>query len=153
MDEHKFILLESSVVPDVFIKVLEAKRLLAEGEAKSATQAAKTAGISRSAFYKYKDSVFSYGKGSGGSILTVSATLKDRAGVLSGLLLEFYKAGANILTVNQNIPTGGAPVPTAERVKLMVPPPAITLFRAASPALVNTNSVMVLSSRRYGFIF
>lgn len=105
--ENKYVLVNSSVLPEVYLKVLEAKEFLESGEAKTAKSAAKMAGISRSAYYKYKDYVYSYQRNSKENVITVFATLKDRAGALSELLLRFYKSGANILTVNQNIPIDG----------------------------------------------
>jgi len=112
MDEKpKFLLVDSRVLPDVFYKVVYAKRLLAKGKARSSSEAAKMADISRSAFYKYKDCVFPYESKMGDSIATFSATLEDEPGVLASLIAELYRVGANILTVNQNIPVDGvAPV-------------------------------------------
>lgn len=103
----KLLLVDASVLPDVFEKVLDAKRRLASGEAESATDAARLAGISRSAFYKYKNMVFSYDADGGAQILTVHFVLNDRPGVLSAVLTAYASAGANILTVNQNIPADG----------------------------------------------
>ncbi|MDD2362758.1 MAG: ACT domain-containing protein [Oscillospiraceae bacterium] len=106
--EHsQMLLVDSNILPDVFIRVADAKQLLESGNAASATEAARLAGISRSAFYKYKDGVFFYDAVAGGRVLTVLAELSDRPGVLSGVLSAFASAGANILTVNQNIPNDG----------------------------------------------
>ena len=104
----KLLLVDASVLPDVFEKVLQAKRLLASGEASSASEAARMAGISRSAFYKYKNTVFPYDADGEGHILTVHFVLTDRPGVLSSVLAAFAQAGANVLTVNQDIPADGA---------------------------------------------
>ena len=98
---------DAAILPEVFGKVLQAKEYLQSGQAETAAQAARLAGISRSAFYKYKDAVFSYEPERTGHILTVHFILKDNPGVLSSLLSAFAQAGANILTVNQNIPAGG----------------------------------------------
>lgn len=106
-DEPRFLLVEAKVLPEVFIKVVEAKTLLARGKAKNSSQAAQMAGISRSAFYKYRDCVLLYDERMSKSIVTFYLTLEDRPGVLSTLLGELYKAGANIITVNQNIPVDG----------------------------------------------
>ena len=106
-EKPNFLLVSAQVLPEVFLKVVEAKMLLAQGKAKSSSQAAKLAGISRSAFYKYKDSVYLYDERMSESLVTFSLTLEDRPGVLSSTLTELYKAGANIITVNQNIPAGG----------------------------------------------
>ena len=105
--QQRSFLVAESVLPEVFGKVLYAKGLLQAGQADSATEAARMAGISRSAFYKYKDAVFSYDASRSGNILTVQFILRDRPGVLSSVLSAFADAGANILTVNQNIPSGG----------------------------------------------
>lgn len=103
----KYLLVDANVLPDVFLKVVAAKSLLACGKAKTTSQAAQMVGISRSAFYKYKDSVFTQGASAADSMLTLTATLSDEPGVLSRFTSELYSAGANILTVNQNIPVDG----------------------------------------------
>lgn len=103
----RFLLVDAAVLPEVFARVVDAKRLLATGRAASSAEAARLAGISRSAFYKYKDAVFPYDEEKAGRILTVHAVLQDQPGILSSVLTAFAEAGANILTVNQNIPAGG----------------------------------------------
>ena len=103
----KYLLVDAAVLPDVFLRVVTAKSLLAGGKAKTTSQAAQMVGISRSAFYKYKDSVFAQGASAADSMLTLTATLSDEPGVLSRFTSELYSAGANILTVNQNIPVDG----------------------------------------------
>lgn len=107
MSKSTFLIVDSSVLPDVFEKVIAAKKLIRFGKASSAAEAARLAGISRSAFYKYKDTVFPYEEAAD-RIITVHAVLKDVPGVLSAFISTFFDAGANILTVNQNIPVGGA---------------------------------------------
>lgn len=107
MEEGQLVLIDSSVLPEVFLRTLEAKRLLTSGEAKNSSEAARMAGISRSAFYKYKDSVYRYSQEMPGQMITIVARLNDRPGVLSHLITELYRVGANILTVNQNIPVDG----------------------------------------------
>lgn len=103
----RYLLVDTNVLPDVFAKVVSAKALLANGSAKTASQAAQMAGVSRSAFYKYKDCVFAQSASQKGSMLTLTATLQDEPGVLSRLIGELYGAGVNILTINQNIPVDG----------------------------------------------
>ena len=91
--------------------------------ASTAAQAARLAGISRTAFYKYRDAVFSYDAGKSGGIVTVHLILQDNPGVLSALLAAFADAGANILTVNQNIPAGGvASVSISARTDRLIMP-------------------------------
>lgn len=109
MQTSDMILVNSKVLPEVFSRVLLAKQMLNSGEYKSAAECCNAAGISRSAFYKYKDYVFEYSDKSG-TIVTVHAVLRDKAGVLSKFMSILYESGANILTVNQSIPTGGKAV-------------------------------------------
>mgnify|MGYP001534608856 FL=1 len=106
METERYLLINSKVLPPVFESVIYAKELLSLGKATSAAKAAKMAGISRSAFYKYKDFVFKYSAGSVSS-LNLSAVLSDRAGVFSALTAALYKCGANIITLNQGLPENG----------------------------------------------
>lgn len=123
MAESKLLLVDTAVLPEVYGKVVEAKRLLAVGRVKNLSEAAKKAGISRSALYKYKDYVFMYNAGLEQNVVTLSATLEDRPGVLSGLINAVTRAGANILTVNQNIPSDGvAPVSVSAQLEGGVQP-------------------------------
>ncbi len=108
MNEYsQLVLVDSSVLPEVIIKVIEVKKLLANKEEKSSVAACKKVGISRSAFYKYKDSIFSYDKELTNKIITIYAELKDEPGVLSSVLVSLHLLNANILTVNQTIPIDG----------------------------------------------
>ena len=103
MGKVNYLLVDMSVLPEVYVKVIEAKGYLQSGEAANASQAAKMAGISRSAYYKYKDKIFEYSE-QGDDVTTINAKLQDNAGVLSSVMNELYLAGANILAVNQSIP-------------------------------------------------
>ena len=104
MEKINFYLINASIVPDIYKKVITAKSLLASGKAKSASQAAKMADISRSAYYKYKDAIFEYHGDDSSDTATIYARLLGNAGVLSSLMNELYKAGANVLSVNQSVP-------------------------------------------------
>lgn len=99
--------MNQELLPDVYARVIAAKSLLASGEAANASQAAKMAGISRSAYYKYKDGVFEYDPQNGGEVLTLSLRLMDTMGVLSAVTAELYRLGANVLSINQNVPKNG----------------------------------------------
>lgn len=94
-------------MPEIFTKVLEAKKMLACGEEKSSASVCKKIGISRSAFYKYKDFVFAYNEKMTQKIISLYIILKDEPGVLANVLTRLHARGANILTVNQNIPIDG----------------------------------------------
>ncbi|MDD6672518.1 MAG: ACT domain-containing protein [Eubacteriales bacterium] len=103
MGKVNYLLVDMSILPDVYTRVIKAKNYLQSGEAANASQAAKMAGISRSAYYKYKDKIFEYSE-QGEDVSTFNAKLRDNAGVLSSVMNELYMAGANILAVNQSIP-------------------------------------------------
>ena len=102
--ESKFLLVDSKVLPEVFVKVMEAKRLLQLGDCKTASEAAERTGISRSAFYKYKDHVLLIEEMSKDRVITLFFLLLDQPGTLSRILTVLADDGANILTINQNIP-------------------------------------------------
>jgi len=108
----KYYIVEASALPEVFLKVAEAKRMLESGEATTVGEATKATGISRSAFYKYRDAMMPFQNLMAGRIITFQLTLKDRTGVLSGILSIFAYNGANILTINQNIPVSGCAIVT-----------------------------------------
>ena len=103
----KYYIVAANALPEVFIKVAEAKRMMQTGEADTVGDATRKAGISRSAFYKYKDSVQPFNDMKAEHIITFYGMLKDNTGVLSHVLGIFASSGANILTINQSIPTNG----------------------------------------------
>ena len=103
----KYYIVAAEALPEIFIKVAEAKRMMQTGEVDTVGEATKRAGISRSAFYKYKDSVQPFNDMKAEHIITFYAMLKDKSGVLSRVLSIFASSGANILTINQSIPTNG----------------------------------------------
>ena len=103
----RYYLVAAEVLPEIFVKVAEANRLLRAGEVGTAGEAAKTVGISRSAYYKYRDAIQPFTDMSTGHIITFYALLTNRSGVLSNVLSVFARSGANILTINQSIPTDG----------------------------------------------
>ena len=125
MDTHsKYYIVEESALPEVFMKVVEAKRLLTIGVAATVNEATRMTGISRSAFYKYRDAVMPFQNMMTGRILTFQLRLHDTPGVLSGLLKTFAQFEANILTINQTIPSGGCALVTisAETMHMIVSP-------------------------------
>ena len=106
MPKDDFFLVSPKVLPPVFAGVILAKQLLADGTASNSSQAAKMAGISRSAFYKYRDYVFKDTEVHS-DYLSLNAVLTDKAGVFSSLTAALYKMGANIITIHQGIPMDG----------------------------------------------
>lgn len=108
----KYFLVEANILPEIFLKVVKAKELLETGEAATVAGATAKVGISRSAFYKYKDSITPFHDLKGGRMITLHITLRHKMGVLSSLLAVFAGTGANILTINQSIPMNGAALVT-----------------------------------------
>lgn len=102
-----YVLVDSEVAPDIFVKVVEAKNYLASGKCRTIGEALEYANISRTAFYKYKDHVFSYNDAKSEKMLTLGFTLEDISGILSDILIVLSSYKTNVLTINQNIPVNG----------------------------------------------
>ena len=119
----KYFIVEAEAMPEIIRKVAEAKRLLETGEKTTVNGAAREVGISRSAFYKYKDAVHPFQDMLHGRIVTLQTVLRDEPGVLSGVLNVFAGTGINILTINQGIPVSGCALVTigAETSGLHIP--------------------------------
>ena len=118
----KYYIVEASALPEVFLKVAEAKRLLSTGEATTVNEATRMTNISRSAFYKYRDSVLPFQSMMTGRIITFQLILQDEPGVLSWILSIFADYHANLMTINSIVPTNGCAVVTisAETIDLTV---------------------------------
>ena len=108
----KYYIIEASALPEVFLKVAEAKRLLSTGEAATVNEAAKMTDISRSAFYKYRDSILPFQDIKAGRIITFQFMLHDEPGVLSSMLTSFAQHEANILSINSIGPSNGCALVT-----------------------------------------
>ena len=105
MRQHKkFYIVDKGVLPEIFLKVMDVKNLLESGREKTVQDAVSSVGISRSAFYKYRDAIFPLYENTRGKTVTFGVNLDDTKGVLSSVLNLIAAAGANILTINQNIP-------------------------------------------------
>ena len=107
-----YYIVDAEALPEIFRKVVDARRMLDTGEAETVNQTVQLAGISRSAFYKYKDAVRPFQDMLHGRIVTFQIMLKDEPGILSHVLNLFAGSGANILTINQGIPINGCAVVT-----------------------------------------
>ena len=108
----KYYIVEASALPEVFLKVAEAKRLLSTGEASTVNEATKMTDISRSAFYKYRDAVLPFQNMMTGRIITFQFLLHDEPGALSSILTTFAEQKANLLTVNSITPSNGCAIVT-----------------------------------------
>ena len=119
----KYYIVEASALPEVFLKVAEAKRLLSTGEASTVNDAARMTDISRSAFYKYRDAILPFQNMMMGRVITFQFLLHDEKGLLSSMLMIFAEHKANIQTINSIMPTNGSAIVTitAETTELTVP--------------------------------
>ena len=108
----KYYSIEAAALPEVFLKVAEAKRLLSTGEASTVNEATKMTDISRSAFYKYRDAILPFQNMMTGRIITFQFMLHDEPGVLSNILTALAQESVNILTINSIIPTNGCALVT-----------------------------------------
>lgn len=119
----KYYIVEASALPEIFLKVAETKRLLSIGKATTVNEATRMTGISRSAFYKYRDSVLPFQSMMTGRIITIQLLLHDQPGTLSLILNTLADRKANIQTINSILPSNSTALVTisAETLDLTVP--------------------------------
>ena len=140
-NKSKYYIVEASALPEVFVKVAEAKRLISTGEASTVNEATRMTGISRSAFYKYRDAVLPFQNMMTGRIITFQFLLHDEPGVLSNILAVFYQYGTNIMTINSILPTNGSALLTisAETMAMTVSLEELLHLLNAVPGVVKTD--------------
>lgn len=107
MDKTKYYVVKKKAVPEVLLKVVEAKHLLASERAMTIQEATERTGISRSSFYKYKDDIFPFHENEKGQTITLVIQMDDTPGLLAELLRRVSSYQANILTIHQSIPLNG----------------------------------------------
>ena len=124
--DRRFYLVDAQVLPEVFLKVVRAKELLASGEARNISAATRSVGLARSAFYKYKDCIFD--SENGRELITVMATLRAEPGALQGLLAAISAAGAGLVPITQSTPENGAALVavTIRTDTMQMPPDELT---------------------------
>ncbi len=105
--DKEYYLVDKNVLPEVFLKVIDVKQKLNVGESASVNEAVRKVGLSRSAYYKYKDSVMPFYETTNGKKVTLLITVENFQGILSSILNIVASSRANILTINQNIPING----------------------------------------------
>ena len=106
-EKTSYFVLKEKAVPDVLLRVVEAKRLLESEKVASVQEAAERVGISRSSFYKYKDDIFPFHENSKGKTITMVLQMDDEPGILSNVLRAIAENHGNILTIHQSIPISG----------------------------------------------
>ena len=103
----KYFVVKQKAIPEVLLKVVEAKRLLESEKVLTIQEAVDAVGISRSSFYKYKDDIFPFHDNSQGTTITLPFQMDDEPGILSDVLKIIAEYRANILTIHQSIPING----------------------------------------------
>lgn len=106
-EDKNFYIVDKSVLPEIFLKVMDVKNLLESRKEKTVQDAVNKVGISRSAFYKYRDAVHPLYENSRGRTVTITANMDNTPGLLSAALNSIALEGANVLTINQTIPING----------------------------------------------
>ena len=106
-EKSNYFVLRAKAVPEVLLKVVEAKRLLDSGKLESVQEATDAVGISRSSFYKYKDNIFPFHEETKGKTITFIIQMDDEPGLLSVVLQTIARFHGNILTIHQSIPING----------------------------------------------
>ena len=104
---NDFLIVSKNILPEAILKTAKAKELLAKGDVYTINDAVERVGLSRSAYYKYKDGVFPFYEASREKIITISLILENKAGVLSHVLNFIASFKGNVLTINQGIPLQG----------------------------------------------
>ena len=100
----RYYIVDSSILPETFGKVIQARNLLKSGQVKRISEAAHQVGISRGTYYKYKDAIFLSGRHQHDRKAVISFMLENQRGILSKVLAQISRTDASILTINQNIP-------------------------------------------------
>ena len=141
--QPKYYIIEASALPEIFLKVAEAKRILSTGEVSTVNEATKRMGISRSAFYKYRDAILPFQNMMKGRIITFQLMLHDEPGVLSALLMVYAKEQANVLTINSIIPTNGHALVTisAELTDVAVSLEELLAELGATPGVIKADII------------
>ncbi len=103
----EYYLVKKKAVPEVLLKVVEAKRLLETKKAATVQEAADLMGISRSSFYKYRDDIYLFHENARGRTITFVLEMNDEPGLLSDVLKIVAEHRANILTIHQSLPAKG----------------------------------------------
>lgn len=106
-EKTNYYVLKEKAVPDVLLRVVEAKRLLESGRVASVQEATERVDISRSSYYKYKEDIFPFHDNAKGRTITMVIQLDDEPGLLSAILKTIAESHANILTIHQSIPVNG----------------------------------------------
>lgn len=103
----QYYIVSAEILPEAILKTAYVKEILAKGEAETINQAVELVGLSRSAFYKYRDGIYPFHQEGKGKIVTINMILEHHSGILSGVLNTVASIQGNILTINQGLPLQG----------------------------------------------
>jgi chorismate mutase len=142
-DKATYFAVSEKAVPEVLLKVVEAKRLLASGKVLSVQEAVDEVGISRSSFYKYKDDIFPFHENETGKTVTMVIQLDDEPGLLSAVLKTIADFHANILTIHQSVPVNGIAALTLS-VDIFPETGDVETMAAAIEAVAGINYVKIM---------
>lgn len=106
--QSDFFLVQEQILPEAIKKTIRVKELLKRGDARTINEAVESMGLSRSAYYKYKDYVYSFFEATRDKIVTLSILLRHRSGTLQSVLQVIAEEGGNVMTINQGLPARGA---------------------------------------------
>ena len=139
-EDKNYYIVDKTVLPEIFLKVMEVKNLLESKKEKTVQDAVNKVGISRSAFYKYRDSVQSFQKMNVSRVITLQFLLHDEPGVLSNLLTTVARQNVNILTINSITPTNGCAIVTitAETTQTTVTLDELMRFLSQTPGVIKS---------------
>jgi chorismate mutase len=121
MKGDQYFIVKKKAVPEVLLKVVEAKRLLDSERVMTVQEATDAVEISRSSFYKYRDDIFPFYENTRGKTITFMLQMDDKPGLLSKVLNQVAVSEANILTIHQSIPVNGIALLT---ISIEIPPQA-----------------------------
>lgn len=107
MEDGKYFVIRKKAIPDVLLKVVEAKKMMTADRKMTVKEATDRMGISRSSFYKYKEDIFPFHDGAKGKMLTLTIEILDEPGLLADLIAVVARYHANIMTIHQSIPVNG----------------------------------------------
>jgi chorismate mutase len=141
MINSKYLLVDKQILPSYYEKVIEARSLLTSGKVKDVSEAAKSVGISRSTYYKYKDYLFATNSDVDGRKAIISFTLSHKPGILSEVLAKLSENGANILTITQNLPVNS-------KAHVVMTLDVSELTQDISPLLKEINSINGVSGSK-----
>lgn len=140
---HQFYIVSEDILPEAVVKTAHVKEILAKGEALTINQAVDMVGLSRSAFYKYRDGIFPFYQEVKEKILTINMILDHRSGVLSGVINTIAEVKGNILTINQGLPLQGMANVTVslEAAQMQVSIPELIKYFLATPGVLKAELV------------